>query len=273
MIATKEKVLLTEAQETLLIPLYSKATESERPNPIFIDKKAQDILAHIEYDFTRLKIPRKTAITLSLRANKLDAYARRFLAQHPQSVIIHLGCGLDSRCLRVAHEGAVWYDLDLAPVIALRRKFYQETLAYHMLASSVMDLRWTERITPCDRPVLVIAEGLLMYLSESGVKALVLKLAEVFPGCELACDVFSTVTVQRSQRIASLKTTGAEIRWGIDDARSIETWAPGVQLREEWYFTQAEEIGRLGIGWRLAFRLAGHFSAANTAHRLLYVDL
>ncbi|GEM_PF-6359797 len=30
----KEKILLTEEQETLLVPLYSRAVESRRPNPI-----------------------------------------------------------------------------------------------------------------------------------------------------------------------------------------------------------------------------------------------
>ena len=42
---TREKVHLTETQETLLIPLYSKAVESQRPDPVFDDPKAQEILA------------------------------------------------------------------------------------------------------------------------------------------------------------------------------------------------------------------------------------
>ena len=41
----KEKVTLTKEQETLLIPLYSKAQD----NPLFDDKKAQQILAGVEY--------------------------------------------------------------------------------------------------------------------------------------------------------------------------------------------------------------------------------
>jgi O-methyltransferase involved in polyketide biosynthesis len=86
----KEKVLLTEAQETLLVPLYSKATESKRPDPIFVDTKAQEILSSVEYDFSKLKVPRKTEITLCIRAKKLDDYTREFLDRYPESVVLHL---------------------------------------------------------------------------------------------------------------------------------------------------------------------------------------
>ena len=277
----KERILLTEEQETLLIPLYAKATESRRPSSIFVDEKAQDILERVDYDFARLRIPRKTILSLCIRAAKLDAYTRRFLAGHPQGVVVHLGCGLDSRCLRVGSGGgmtggAEWYDLDLPPVIELRRKFYQETPSYHMIPSSVSDLCWVEGVPAQGRPVLVIAEGLLMYLSETEVKALLLKLSEAFPGCHLACDVFSVLTARKAKDISSLEKTGATVQWGIDDAHAIETWATGprgIRLEEEWYFTQAPEIARLGGGYRLAFRLAGLFKAANTAHRILYFAL
>lgn len=273
MALAKEKVLLTEAQETLLIPLYSKALESQRPNPIFVDPKAQEILQGVDYDFARLNVPRKTTITLCLRASKLDAYARAFLKDHPQGVILHLGCGLDSRCLRVWHENAQWYDLDLPPVIDLRRKFYPESSTYHLIPSSVTDLRWVDNIAVKNRPVLVIAEGLLMYLTEADVKALILKLREKFTGCELAADVFNVATAKRVGRHPSLKKTEAVIQWGIDDARSIETWASGIRLKEEWYFAQADEINKLSVGYRLAFRLAGLFGAANKAQRIVYYCL
>jgi O-methyltransferase involved in polyketide biosynthesis len=269
----KERIRLTGEQETLLIPLYSKATESRRPKPIFVDPKAQEILERVDYDFAQLRIPRKTAITLCIRANKLDAHTREYLAEHPRGVVVHLGCGLDSRCLRVEHEHAEWYDLDLPPVIDLRRKFYEETPTYHLIPSSVTDLRWTDSVSARGRSVLVIAEGLLMYLSEADVRALILRLREVFPGCDLAGDVYSVLTARRAKGIASLKETGATIRWGIDDPRAIEAWAPGIRLKEEWYFTRAVEIDRLGAGYRFAFRLAGLFQAANRAHRILYFGL
>lgn len=269
----KEKITLTEEQETLLVPLYSKAVESRRPNPIFTDRKAQEILEEVDYDFSGLKTPRKTTVTLCFRANKLDTITREFLDRQPRSVVIHLGCGLDSRYLRTHHRDVDWYDLDLPEVIALRRKFYQETGSYHMIPSSVNQPGWMRLISPGDRPVLVVAEGLFMYLEEEEVKALVGRLKATFPGCRLAFDAFSRMTAERVTAHPALRKTRAVVRWGIDDAREIEGWAEGVQLKEEWYFTQAEEIKKLGIGYRLSFKIAGLFRVAKTAHRVLYFQL
>jgi O-methyltransferase involved in polyketide biosynthesis len=45
-----DKIVLTEEKETLLIPLYGKAKESERRHPILIDKKAVEIVNQIDYN-------------------------------------------------------------------------------------------------------------------------------------------------------------------------------------------------------------------------------
>lgn len=269
----KEKILLTEEQETLLVPLYSRAIESQQPKPIFVDGKAQEILKLVEYDFAKLKIPRKTTVTLSIRAKRIDAYTREFLASHPRSVVIHLGCGLDSRYTRVNTGEVEWYDLDMPEVIDLRRKFYEETGTYHMIPSSVTDLGWVDIISPRGRPVLVIAEGLLMYLKKDVVKGLILKLKEAFPGSGIVFDAYSVLTAKSAKKHPSIKKTGAVIHWGIDDATEIEQWAEGIRLKEEWYFTQTEDIEKLGLGYRLVFSIAGLFTAAKKAHRILYYSL
>ncbi|MFB0520565.1 MAG: class I SAM-dependent methyltransferase [Desulfatiglandales bacterium] len=273
MVSHKEKISLTEEQETLLVPLYCKAVEGQRAHPILVDEKSQEIIELIDYDFSQLKIPYGTRVTLCLRAKKLDAYAREFIAAHPGSLVLHLGCGLDSRYSRVKNKDVEWYDLDMPAVIDLRKKFFQETDTYHMIPSSVTDFNWMTAISPPARPVLVIAEGLLMYLREEEVKALILKLREVFPGCRLAFDAYSVLTARRVKAHPSIKKTGATVQWGIDDASAIEAWGAGIRLQEEWYFTQAEDISKLGPGIRLMFKLAGLFAAARRAHRVLYYTL
>ncbi len=266
---TKETITLTQEQETLLIPLYAKA----QTNPILQDEKARQILERAQYDFQALKVPQKTAVTLLMRAKQLDEYLRSFLAQHPNAVVIHLGCGLDSRCRRVEHTQALWFDLDLPDVIELRKKFYQETDTYRMIASSVTDLSWAQMIRPEGRPVFVVAEGLLMYLQESEVRDLILCLHKRFPGCHLAFDAFSKLTAGRIQSHPSIRKTGAVIHWGIDDPHEIETWAQGIRLKEEWFFSQSADIPKLGAFYRLMFRLTSGIPMAQKAQRLLYYTL
>jgi O-methyltransferase involved in polyketide biosynthesis len=97
----KQKIRLTQEKETLLVPLYSKAIESQRAHPIIVDPKAEEILQGIEYDFGKLKVPKKTLVTLAMRAKRLDSYVQDYLDHTENPLVLHLGCGLDSRVLRV----------------------------------------------------------------------------------------------------------------------------------------------------------------------------
>ena len=112
-----------------------------------------------------------------------------------------------------------------------------------------------------------------MYLNEKEVKALILKLGEKFPGCRLVCDVFSQMTAARVGQHPSLKRTGAVVKWGIDNAMDIEEWGQGINLIEEWFFTQSEDIQQLTTLLRFVFNFTGRFSIARKAHRILYYSL
>jgi O-methyltransferase involved in polyketide biosynthesis len=266
------KITLTQEKETLFVPLYGKAMASRQPDPILVDRKAEEILARVDYDFSQLKTPPQTRITLAMRAKKLDGAVRDFLSAHKPGLVLHLGCGLDSRIERVAPGPVPWYDLDYAEVIALRRQFYEETATYHMLGTSVTDPAWLAAVAE-PGPAIIVAEGLLMYLQPAEVKALVLRLRERWPGSQLACDVFSQMTVDRIRRHPAIRKTQAEIHWGLDDAREVEGWAPGIRLLEEWPYTASPDVGKLGLGFRLMFRLMGAIPAAQKAHRVVRYQL
>jgi O-methyltransferase involved in polyketide biosynthesis len=269
-VETNLKITLTPEQETLLITLYAK---SQPDNPLFYDPAARDILDQVEYDFNRLHVPYKTVILVCQRAKKIDLYTQDFLAESPNGVVVQLGCGLDTRFLRVDNGEVAWYDLDMPPVIELRREFFTENGRYHMLAASAADLAWVEAVTDRDRPVLVIAEGLLMYLDAADVQRLVLRLRESFPGCRLIADVFSRQTARSATSHPALKATGATLGWGMDDPHELETWAPGIRLLEEWYFTDDPDLAKLSPGYRLAYRLAGAFRMVQRAHRIVVYQL
>lgn len=281
---------LTQEKETLFVPLYGKAEESRRATPILSDPKAEEILRQVNYDFRKLRVPVQSRTTLAMRAKKLDDTARAYLAAAPaRPLVLHLGCGLDSRILRVGNPPVPWYDLDYPEVIELRRQFYEETATYRMLPSSVTDFAWMDQVGHGDAPpsapsreraggrgdeegygdpALILAEGLLMYLRPEQVKDLVVRLAQRFPSSELAFDAFSLLTVSRINRHPSIRKTGAEIHWGLDDPEEIERWAPGIRLLEAWPFTASPDIGKLDPAFRALFRLMGLIPAAQKAHRV-----
>jgi O-methyltransferase involved in polyketide biosynthesis len=267
---TKAKVTLTPEQETLLITLYAKA---QPDNPLFYDPLSEDILKRVDYDFSRLKVPYKTVVLVCQRAKKIDAVVRDFLEEQPEAVVVQLGCGLDSRFWRLDNGLVRWYDLDMAPVVKLRQQFFTGDERYQLIASSVTDLAWVEEVKAEGRPVMVVAEGLLMYIDEADVKRLVLRLRERFPGCQLIVDVFSKLAARSAANHPSLKSTGAKLGWGIDDPQDMEAWALGIRLVGEWFFSGDPDLVKLNLGYRLAYKLAGVFMMVKRAHRIVHYKL
>jgi O-methyltransferase involved in polyketide biosynthesis len=164
------KINLEKEKETLLITLYAKALDSRSKNPILNDTKAEEIVNMIDYDFD--KVSGFGNEIMVVRAKQLDTWLNEFLKIYPEATVLNLGCGLDTRISRINRPSTVhWFDVDFPEVIELRRLFYSNQAGYEMIASSVTELNWLERI-PRDKPVMIIAEGVLEYLTEDEIKIL-----------------------------------------------------------------------------------------------------
>ncbi|QUQ71351.1 class I SAM-dependent methyltransferase [Kutzneria sp. CA-103260] len=232
------RVDLRDVQSTMLVTLYLRALESRDANPILGDRFAADAVRRIDYDWTRLS---KRSVTnsrygVALRGRQLDDWAADFLSRHPDATVLHMACGLDSRAFRLDPPAGVrWFDVDLPDVIELRRKLYDESGNYRMIASSVTDSAWLDEI-PTDKPGLIIAEGLLMYLRENEVRELLKRLTDHFPSGELIFDGVAPWMAKATQLLK--KNFG---RWYGDypaywtpmrDESDVERWNPRLRLRE-----------------------------------------
>ncbi|WP_214659192.1 class I SAM-dependent methyltransferase [Candidatus Formimonas warabiya] len=249
-----EKITLTAENETLFIPLYSKA-EMSREGKILSDKKAEEIVKNIDYDFSKNKISRYVNIYMGLRAAIIDDYVNQFLQSNPRSIVLHLGCGLDSRIERVVEKPILWYDLDMPDVIKVRKKFYAESENYRMISASVTDLHWLNTITRSDLPTLIIAEGLTMYLTEEEMKELFLAFQKKFDRAVFIFDAYSLLSVKISQYKNPVNKMGATIRWGLDSPQEIKKYADGITHLETKYFTNDKRIERLGGFTKSMFKL------------------
>lgn len=258
--------------ETLFIPLFGKA-EVSRFGDILKDDKAKEIIEKVEYDFTKTRYNKFIHIYMGIRAAILDEYANSFIAQNPDSVIIHLGCGLDSRIERVKKRPLLWIDLDLPDVIKVRRTFYQEEEGYQMLASSVTDFSWLDRVGEYDRPVLVIAEGLTMYLTDQQNKDLVKQMKSKFSHCEYVFDAYSLSAVKWSKYKNPVNRMGAVIRWGLDDPAGFADAADGMKHVETRYFTDEKWINKLTGTTKTLFRFLYGSRWANSLYRIYYFTL
>ena len=175
---------LSGIPETMLIPLWAKAAETGRPRPIIRDPMAVEMISRIDYDFARFEKSSLTQVGVSIRTLLLDRAVGNFLTRNPGAVVVNLGAGLDTRQDRLSRNGfraSRWYDLDVPQAVDLRRMFFEENQDRRFIAKSMFDFSWMEQVREGDNPVLLVAEGLLMYFREKELKPLFERLMERFP--------------------------------------------------------------------------------------------
>src|SRR5712691_11788565 len=157
---TTEKIHFTKEKETMLMTLNGRALQSQWKNRILRDPWAEEAMRHIDYDISKQyrgvgswSLWNKIGCTIiATRAATFDLLTNRYLADHPDATVLHVGCGMDSRVFRVDPQAAVqWFDVDYPDVIDLRRQLFPERGAYHLIGAPLSDLRWLDEV-PRDRP-------------------------------------------------------------------------------------------------------------------------
>jgi O-methyltransferase involved in polyketide biosynthesis len=229
-VTKKLHVDLSGAPQTMLATFYAKAVDADLDEPILGDRYAKEIVDRIDYDWKKTSITAANSPAVTTRSAHFDNWARQFLAAHPEAVVLHLGCGLDARFLRLdPGPGVEWYDVDYPDVADLRRQLYPTRDHYHVVAASVTDPAWLTYI-PGDRPVLAIGEGLTMYLTEEDGVALLRRIVDHFPSGELQFDAFNRLGVKSQWTNTVVRRSGATLHWGIDGPDDIIKAVRGLRL-------------------------------------------
>jgi len=237
---------LSGVRETSLAPLYWRAMESQRPDAMMKDEKAVALVTQMSDSFDRIRqIPMNELLKVMriMLTREMDRYARDFLSRHPEAVVVHIGCGLDSRFERVDNGQVEWYDLDVPDIIELRRKLIgDEGGRYHLLECSALEDAWLEAVRMhSQRPFLFLAETVFVYFTQAQVRSLLLTLHDHFPGAELVFDGWRPFEVWLGNRYLSNSQFAGLMHWGIWRGQELEGWGEGIHLLDEWgFFNQPE---------------------------------
>lgn len=252
---------LTPAQWTLLLTLYGRALDSREPASVLGDVMADDLVSKIDCDFTELKIG-SLVWQIATRAKMLDAMARRFVTAHPDAVVVDLGAGLDSRMYRLTPPSTIdWYDVDYPEVIELRASLFPQCAQGHPIGASVTDSHWLNQI-PADRPTMIVADGLLAWLSEGATRSLLNRLTDHFPSGEMAFNEYGhpgrlEAWVGRHYGPPMLRAAvSASPYVGFDDPHLPERWDFRPTLVQQTSTMLAPEVALLPPLMRVVFRLS-----------------
>ncbi len=130
----------------------------------------------------------------------VDDILRREISLNPHLPVVLVGAGFDSRAYRL--QGGSWVELDEPQVIAYKDGRLPSSdcpNSLHRIAIDFSTGSLEDALAPFARrePVLVVVEGVLMYLAESQIRELLRCLRSAFPRHELVCDLMSRAFLEK----------------------------------------------------------------------------
>lgn len=235
----ERKLKLGDVQETALIPLSNRATETLRKNPRVRDSKSVQIIRELNIETSKFDktITHECVIA---RTIMFDNAVNSFIKKYPDAVCFNIGCGLDDRFSRVDNGHILWYDIDLEDSIAVRSKIFENTNRRKMLVGNVLETEWHKSIFKSDndkRRVLVIAEGLLMYFSKEDNQKILENIVSIAPQGTLVVEMMRP-SMMDEKKHDTVKETNAKFGWGTTSGHEFEQLEPKMKLVSERSFSK-----------------------------------
>lgn len=225
----KEKINLSGVPETMLQTIYARAKESSGRGVIH-DTKAEEIIGKLDYDFTLADKDAAMCSGVIARTIVLDQMTKAWLASHPGAVVVNIACGMDTRCYRMTGYEH-WYNLDLPEAMTVRERLLPEGGTISQIAMSAMD-DWGGEISEQNKPVLILIEGLTMYLSEADVQRIFAVIAKRFCQATVFVETMNPMVVKRFKE-KSIDATKVKFTWGVKNGEALAELLLGFRFVEE----------------------------------------
>lgn len=223
---------LSPVAQTLLVPLWARAQESLRADPVLYDPSALEVANALDFDFSLLRRARATQLGCCVRGALVDTWVRRFLRRHPEGTVVELGAGLNDRFRRVDNGRMNWVSVELPEVAELRRRFFPDKPRRRLVAASALQSDWIDAARETGRgPVFVASEGVLVYWTQTEVQRLFRMIAQGLPGARLAFDAMTPLVLRHQGHHDAMRHFSAQFTWALRKPTDVESWARGVSVR------------------------------------------
>lgn len=233
---------MNSVNKTLYIPLYGKAYVSKK-NIIISDKKAEAIWEQVGFDLKGKSKSKWLAYYMAMRAAIYDEWVAQEINKNPNAVVLHIGCGMDSRSERVSAKETTWYDIDFSDVIEERRKYYTESDSYHMLAADMRKSEWQNRIDG-SKDAIIIMEGVSMYFEPEELSGLLNTISCHFKSVKILMDCYTERAAKASKYKNPINDVGVTLVYGYDNPKELAENA-GLLYEKEFDMTPQKYIDEL----------------------------
>ncbi len=156
----------------------------------------------------------------------IDDFLRQVLLNYPNLCVVLIGAGFDSRAFRL--KGGTWVEFDEPQVIAYKNERLPPASCENELHRIPIDFSTEsleEKLSSFagHNPVVVVIEGVLMYLEEKVIEQLLQTLRHLFPQFQLICDLMSRQFFEENGKTLHEKITGlgAPFRFTVDNPEEV----------------------------------------------------
>lgn len=181
-----------------------RARDAARPAPVVGDTHAQRLMDERGAAlWERMRDLRMPALSIVARHRLLDDRLRELLAADPGLRVVLLGAGFDSRAFRL--RGGRWLEVDEPAVIAHKEARLPQADAPNPLQRIAIDFATeslAQRLAPFaeSQRVVVVMEGVLLYLDAAQQQATARALAALAPEVLVFADVMTPTFFRRAGR-------------------------------------------------------------------------
>lgn len=209
------------------------------------DHQAQAMARRLGQAMPQHPVDGATVVNILWRTQKIRELAQDFFARFAHVQGINLGAGLADYFQWLDNGTNRWMDVDLPEVIRLRQQLMPETMARHETRTD--DLRmagWWNRLGlqkhNHHNPLLLIAEGLLMYMQPTEVKAFLEEIGTHAPeGSELLCDFISPLGIGQASPANHWPDDAVNFSWGAHNGQEIASLHPRLELLDQHSVAEA----------------------------------
>ena len=201
-----------------------RAMESERPDALFRDPYARK-LAGPEGPAILEALPKarkQFAWPMIVRTAVLDEFILEAVHRDGADTVLNLAAGLDARPYRLSLPASLtWIEVDLPPMLAYKREQLVNEQPRCRVDQAPVDLTDAAarrglfaRVGAEGRKVLIITEGLLVYLSREQVAELARDLAAVPSLRWWVLDIVGPEILKRLQKMWGTQLEAAPLQFG-----------------------------------------------------------
>ena len=255
---------MNNVNKTLYIPLYGKAYVS-RKGVILSDKKAEEIWEKEGFDLKGKSKSKWLAYYMGMRSKVYDNWVNEQINCTENPIVLHIGCGMDSRCERIQAKACLWYDVDFPQVIEERKKYYSETEAYHMLCADARRTDWISNL-PCKNAVVVL-EGISMYFTHNEMNNLLKALSTHFESVKVLMDCYTVKAAKASKYRNPVNDVGVTVVYGTDSP-AVFTDNTGLVFVKEHSMTPENLTSQLTGAEGFVFRIFYGGAIARAMYRM-----